>query len=442
MGETRLSMRSTSAALRKFWWVVVLAAIVSTAVTYGYGLMQVPKYRSTATLYFALPQGTSASDLYQGSAYTQSQMLSFAQLTTSSTVLEPVIDELNLEEPPRRLARSIEVSIPQDTVTLRVTAVAESAGEAADLANSVAKQLILVIQDVAPKTPEGASTITAHVIDHAVPPAFQFTPDKTRDALLGGFIGGLVGLAAVLLIGLLDTRLRTREVLAQAGGEPVLGVISKSALLATGGIAVAREPSGETAEEFRRVGSALTYANVKSRAGVLLFTSATPAEGKSTIALNLAMTLAALQHSVLFVDADLRQPSAQEVSGVDGSTGLSTLLLDEDESMEGGVAKHRVRDTTLHMLPSGELPADPGRLLTSDRMAQLIETASAKYEFVVLDSPPTLSVADAGLLAPLVDGVVLVVDARTKRATLTESMRLLESSGAQILGTVLNRARP
>lgn len=440
MAESRISLRGIAGSLRKFWWIVVAAAVIGALGSYVYASLQTPLYKATASLYFALNQSTSASDLNQGSAYTQSQMLSFAQLVTSSRVLEPVIDDLGLDATPRELVRSIEISIPQDTVTLRVTGIANDPKASADLANAIAEQLIIVVKDVAPKNPAGDSTITADIIDDAVAPEFQFTPNKTRDAVLGGFLGGVLGLAVAILIGVLDTRMRNEEALAQAGGDPVLGVVSKAPVLSARGIAVSQEPLGHTAEEFRRIRSALAYANVSSRVKVLLVTSGMPAEGKSTVSVNLAMTLAGLRNSVLLIDADMRRPRAHEHAGIDGSIGLTSVLLDE---VDFEVAKHSVADSTLDILPAGTVPPNPAELLTSSRMAQLLDFAAAEYDYVVIDSPPTLSVADANLFATQTDGVILVVDAtKTRRAALTKSIKSLESGGARILGTVLNRARP
>jgi capsular exopolysaccharide synthesis family protein len=412
--------------------VIALASVLGAGVSYGAASLQTPVYQATASLYFALNHGTSASDLNQGSTYTQNQMLSFAQLATSSRVLEPVIDDLGLDATPRGLARAIEVSIPQDTVILRVTASSTSPQRAADVANAVAESLTATVLEVAPKGPEQTPTISAETIDEAVVPLFQTTPNKTRDALLGGIV-------SALLASILDTRVRNEDILAEVGAAPVLGVITRTKLLEGGGLGVVREPMGHTAEEFRRVRSALTFASISSQVRTVLVTSAAPSEGKSTVAANLALALADLRHTVLLVDADLRRPSIHRLVGIDGSVGLTSVLVGDVEAEAAG---YRLPETSLDVLTAGGSPPNPAEILTSNAMLELIQAAASRYDFVVIDSPPVLSVADANLLSPLVDGVVVVANTSTRRAALAKCMKSLEGAGARILGTVLNRTKP
>jgi capsular exopolysaccharide synthesis family protein len=419
--------------------VIALASVLGAGVSYGAASLQTPVYQATASLYFALNHGTSASDLNQGSTYTQNQMLSFAQLATSSRVLEPVIDDLGLDATPRGLARAIEVSIPQDTVILRVTASSTSPQRAADVANAVAESLTATVLEVAPKGPEQTPTISAETIDEAVVPLFQTTPNKTRDALLGAIVGALVGIVSALLASILDTRVRNEDILAEVGAAPVLGVITRTKLLEGGGLGVVREPMGHTAEEFRRVRSALTFASISSQVRTVLVTSAAPSEGKSTVAANLALALADLRHTVLLVDADLRRPSIHRLVGIDGSVGLTSVLVGDVEAEAAG---YRLPETSLDVLTAGGSPPNPAEILTSNAMLELIQAAASRYDFVVIDSPPVLSVADANLLSPLVDGVVVVANTSTRRAALAKCMKSLEGAGARILGTVLNRTKP
>lgn len=440
MSDSRVDINFVVGALRKLWWVVVLSALLGALGSFGYAKTQTPMYTSTSSLHFSVAHGETATDLNQGSNYTQSQMLSYAQMATGSLVLQPVVDELDLGVSPRELSRSIEVSIPQDTSTMEIAATADDPQRAADLAAAVSEQLINVLDDAGASAADGSPSVVVTIYDEATPPAFQSSPETAKGVLLGGVAGGVIGVALALVIALLDTRVRNEEILVEAGGAPVLGLVAKAPLLRPRAFAVAQEPLSRTAEDFHRICSALNYANVTSEVRVLLVTAGAPGEGKTTISVNLAMTLAGLGHTVLLVDADLRRPRVHQHAGIDGSVGMTNVLL---EQVPLNVATHRVSGTTLEVLPSGEIPPNPAEMLTSHRMEELITEVSAQYDYVIVDTPPTLSVADANLLAPLADGVLLVADAsKTRRAALTQSVKSLELGGARILGTVLNRARP
>lgn len=427
-------------ALKKLWVVIVAFTVLGGAVAFALSASVTPVYQSTATLYFSLSQGSSASDLNQGSTYTQNQMLSFAQLATSSLVLQPVIDELDLDTTPRRLARTIEVTVPLETVLLQIQASSPHAEEAADIANAVAESLTDVVENVSPRAGDSNSVaISAMLVDEAVVPLVQALPNKPRDALLGAAVGMLLGILTALLWTLLDTRVPNETVLSQVVSQPVLGSVSRVRNGADRGLFVAREPLGHTSEEFRRIRSALSYSGVTERVQSLLITSVNPREGKSTFTSNLGLTLAGLRNSVLIIDADLRRPRVAEYFGIEGAVGLTSVLVGDVTLDE---AKIRRPGTTLDLLPSGAIPPNPAELLTSEVMRHLLEEASAQYDYIIFDSPPVVSVADATLLAPFVDGAILVVDAgKTRRSQLAHAVAIFEASGGRIVGVVLNKVR-
>ncbi|MET0811967.1 MAG: polysaccharide biosynthesis tyrosine autokinase [Microbacterium sp.] len=426
-------------ALKKFWAIILALTVLGGLVGFGLSASVTPIFQSTATLFFSLSQGNSASDLNQGSTYTQNQMLSFAQLATSSLVLEPVIDELDLDTTPRLLARTIEVTNPLNTVILQIESSSPDPELAADIANAVADSLTEVVEEVSPKSADGAATISAKLVDEAVVPAVQALPNKTRDAVLGAAVGFLLGILAAILWTLLDTRVPNETVLGEVVSAPILGSVSRVRGANERGLYVAREPLGRTSEEFRRIRSALSYAGVSDRVQKLLITSVNPGEGKSTFSSNLALTLAGLRHNVLIVDADLRRPRVAEYFGVEGSVGLTTVLVGE---VSFDNAKITRPGTTLDILPSGVIPPNPAEMLTSDAMRHLLDEAAARYDFIIIDSPPVLSVADANLLAPSADGAIIVVDAsKTRRTPLAHAVTSLESSGGRIVGMVLNKVR-
>ncbi|HAQ60039.1 MAG TPA: capsular biosynthesis protein [Microbacterium sp.] len=337
------------------------------------------------------------------------------------------------------MARSIEVTIPLNTVILEIKSSSGDPESAAEIANGVADSLTAVVREISPSSANGSSRISANLVDEAVVPNVQALPNKPRDALLGAVVGLLLGVLAALLWTLLDTRVPNETVLSQVVPAPVLGSISRVRGNGERGLYVAREPLGHTSEEFRRIRAALSYSGVAEKVQRLMVTSVSPGEGKSMFASNLGLTLAGLRNNVLIIDADLRRPRVADYFGLEGSVGLTTVLLG-DVSIED--ARMTRPGSTLDVLPSGSIPPNPAEMLTSDAMKRLLEEATARYDYVIIDSPPVMSVADANLLAPFVDGVIVVVDAgKTRRNQLIQAAASLESAGGRIVGLVLNKVR-
>jgi protein-tyrosine kinase len=190
----------------------------------------------------------------------------------------------------------------------------------------------------------------------------------------------------------------------------------------------------EFAEQFRRLAATLHHAQLVNGLKVVMVTSARPGDGKSLTAANLALTLSeSYRREVLLIDADLRRPSLHTVFGVPNVAGLSDgLLLDEDERLAA------VKITsTLTLLPAGRPVQDPMGGLTSQRMRKILEEAAARFEWVILDTVPVGLLADASILAGMVDGALLVIRAgETPHGTLAKAVDVLTRE--KIIGVVLN----
>lgn len=424
--------------LLRAWWVLILAALFGGAVAYAYSSTQPAIYQSTSSTYFSMRSGTSGSDINQGSAYTQNQMLSFAQLAMSSIVLDEVRDDLEIDLTNSQIRNMTSVAIPQNTVILDVTAGSTDPEFAADLANSIAENLAIVVARIAPKDDSGNATIAADVIEPATPAVFQSSPNKQRDALLGAFAGVVLVALAITVWALLDTRVRSEQVLRRLTDLPVLGGIPLRKDKGRRPIVVS-EPNGTSAEAYRRVRSSLRFAAVEHQISAIAVTSSIPGEGKTSTAVNLALTYAEAGLRVLLVDADLRRPMVAETLGLENAVGLTTMLVGsvdfEDARLPWG-------ETSLWVLPAGEVPPNPAELLASARMSELLRELRAEFDIMVVDTAPLLSVADATIIAQNVDTTIVVADVtRIRLAQLARSLDALDRVRAQVAGVLFSRVK-
>lgn len=420
------------------WWVLLIAALVGGGLAFGYSSTLTPSYTAAASTWFSMRSGTSGSDINQGSTYTQNQMLSFAQLAMSSRVLDAVREDLDLDMTAAQIRNTTQVTIPQNTVILDIAASSPDREFAAALANSIAQNLALVVDDIAPKDESGKTTIVADVIEPAIPALYQSSPNKQRDAVLGAFAGVLLAALALTIWTLLDTRVRSEEVLRRITDLPVLGAIPIRKDTSRRPIVVS-EPNGTSAEAYRRLRTSLRFAAVEHDITAIAVTSSIPGEGKTSTAVNLALTYAEAGLRVLLVDADLRRPMVAETLGVENAVGLTTMLVGAVDFEQACVAWG---ESSLSFLPAGEVPPNPAELLASARMSELLGELRAKFDVMVVDTAPLLSVSDAAIIAQYVDTTVIVADVtKVRLAQLSRSLATLERGRAQIAGVLLSRVK-
>jgi capsular exopolysaccharide synthesis family protein len=422
-------------------------AVVVVLCVLGSGLLSLtatPTYQASASLFFSLQNGNTANELAQGSTFTQNQMASYATLATTAAVLEPVIDDLDLDASVRRLARQVSATTPNDTVVLRIAVTSTSAAEAAEIANSVAEHLTEAVDDLAPVDDDGAPSVRSTLVAPAEAPLFPASPNTRLNLVVGLFLGLVLGVLQALLREALDNRVRDVAIVTELSDLPVVGSIPTWSSRSATAVALEEDPHSASAEALRHLRTNLQFLDVAGESGsggarLVAVTSSQAGEGKSTISLGLASALAETGARVLLVDTDLRRPSLAGRLGLEGAAGLTTVLLGRaavpDVVQEWG-------STGLEVLTAGQVPPNPSELLGSPAMTRLLAELREAYDHVVLDTAPVLPVADALILSRAVDGMLLVANAtRVRRAEFGQSVAALRRVDARVLGVVLNQAR-
>ncbi|MGF7183037.1 GumC family protein [Tunturiibacter psychrotolerans] len=293
----------------------------------------------------------------------------------------------------------------------------------------------------------GLESLEVDVVDQALPPAEpQLRPQSTviLTALVFGLLAGIV---AAFLMESLDTGLRSIAEIESITELPSLAIIPRArrssvdqaATLSTAqrNVGILTQPKSQFAEAFRSLRTSLLLSNTGHPPKYIVLTSATPSEGKTTAASNLAAIMAQRDTRVLLIDGDLRRPNIHHRFGLNGKIGLTTVLTGATKLEE---TVQRVPEIpNLDILPSGPVPPFPTEMLSSEAMETILKRCGELYDYIVIDSPPILSVTDGVILARQADAVVLVVrHGKSSKHVVRRARDLLLRSGAAITGIVLN----
>lgn len=425
------------ALLRKRWPWFIAFTVAGIGVVTVITLLMTPIYQASSQVFVSLRSSGSTAELVQGGAFTAKQVASYTELVSSPRVLEPVIEELGLDESPASLAEAITADSPKDTVLIDITASSEDPTDAAKIADATAQSMANLVAEIEKPRSGGESPVELSVVREATVPGDPVLPNARLNLLLGGLIGLVAGVGVILLREILDTRIRSQEDVRMVTSASVIGAVTFDEHAPEHPLIVQESPQSPRAEALRRVRTNIQFLTLESDRRILVMTSAIPGEGKSTTSINLAITMADAGSRVILIDADLRRPSVSRYMGLEASVGLTTVLIGRVELAD---AIQPWGNENLHVLPSGVIPPNPSELLGSTHMNELLAQLAAEYDVVILDTAPLLPVTDAALLARVAGGAVLVVGAGiTHRHHLEEAIGALEAVEAPVQGIVLNR---
>lgn len=285
---------------------------------------------------------------------------------------------------------------------------------------------------------EDVGAMNVSIMEVAAPGGLSY-PVPSRFLLTGLFAGGLMGCGLAWLRDLLDHRLKSVDEIATVLQLPVLGALPYFGAhkeKSHAGRMVALTPRSTAAESVRTLRTALHFGLAGNDTKIIVVTSPSPGDGKSTVASNLAIAMSQADQRVLLIDADLRKPTQHKIFEVKPECGLASVLTErrpvEDAIIVG------VLDS-LDLLPCGHMPTNPVELLNNGFFADMLQKLRDKYDRIIIDSPPVMPVADARVIAALADATILVLRAErsTRRLSLAARNELWQVRATR-LGVVVN----
>lgn len=309
-------------------------------------------------------------------------------------------------------------------------------------ANALVSQIAVLQQELTEATPPENLRV-GQVVEQATLSTSPVSPNHLANGILGLLVGLALGIGIAFLRERLDDRVRDRASLEKYVGVPVMAVVPRVQTWRRGTnpvLITIAEPRSAASEAYRTLRTALLFTSAQRRVKTILLTSARAGEGKTVTTANLGVALAQTGRRVVLVSADLRKPRLATFFGEQTGFGLTNIFSGET-TLWKAIADSGIDN--LKLLPSGPIPANPAELLGSDAMKSVLSQLAAVADFVLIDGPPTLTLADAITLAPLADGVLFVTDAQaTRRGAVEHSRQQLEQVDARLLGAVLNNFDP
>ena len=271
------------------------------------------------------------------------------------------------------------------------------------------------------------------IVDRAQVPTWRFSPSVSRNLAMGMLLGMILGVLVAFVLEFLDDTLKTPDDIEQRLKLAVLGIIPRLAKQLP--IDALKDPRSAFAEAYRSVRTSLQFSTDQGVPRILLITSASPGEGKSTTAMTLARNFSQMGKRVLLIEGDLRNPSLKKTMGMHSDMGLSNLLAGAATVFDVVLDTD---DERLKVVLAGPLPPNPSELLSGSRLVSFLTIAAQHYDQVIIDGPPIMGIADAPILSNVVDGTMMVVHSgKTRISTAQAAVKRLHAARAHIVGSLL-----
>ena len=442
------------AFLKKVWkynWAVAATSLVTAFVVTLISIYLIrPLYRADFTVFVNNRATNTETNLVSNGDMIAAQSLAYtySALITNRSVLEPAAEAASMEKRTyAELKKMVTTDIEENTQLINIHVTAPTPEGALAFAEKIA--------EAAPEYVEGIIEGTSMKIVSA--PATNMLPvypNVEKNAVMGLAAGFIFAIAAMFLHFLLDTKVKDAHELEETSGIALVGSVprihpekkegsrngkrKKKDDAPSWQSVLGADTSWEVMEAYRTIRTNVSFMINGKEKKVIGVTSAVPEEGKTTNAINHAISFAQIGKKVLLIDADMRRPSVTGKLGLRTGSGLSNCLAGQKDLSECIKDNRRYG---IDILPAGAVPPDPTWMLQSERFEKMIAQVREKYDYIIIDLPPVLTVADAYIISKYVDGYLLVIrNGKTEIKAVEDMVSQLRRAGALVIGFINNDA--
>ena len=428
-----MEIRDYLRMLRRGWLAIVLITAVFVGIAAVYLTLAPKRYDAATVLFVSTANPVTIDDLQQGSQFSKSAAVTYAEIIDSVTVLGSVAVDLRPQSSVDELADMVTATVRPQTNLIDISVSGTDPVRVATVANAVGRTAVRVIPRLE-RTEGGRALVRVQQIRRAVEPARAASPNVKRIVALGFVVGLCVGLAVTVIAQTLDNRIRRVQEVRQLADVPLLAAVPQLKRSERRGLVVREKPSSEAGEAFRALRTNISFLESKHRHSLLITAAANDRDGAQVPA-NLAWSLAQTGQRILLVDLDLRRSAVAEILGLAPGAGMSDMLAGHDR------LEDLIRPTEhpyLSVVLSGTSQPGPSELLSAPAMSSALHWMEQQFDHVILHAPPLLSYTDAAVVSVAVGGTLVTVAAGSTQAQhLTTALLALANVRVKPLGLVL-----
>lgn len=438
--KEKINFKRLNSVIKKNKIILILCIIIFIVLgcIYSYYIVT-PKYKSTSTIVLTNDNNKGkTTSVTQTDVNLNTKLVStYGNILKSNSVLERVIEDLNLDISIEELNKDIKINEIDDTQIIEVSILNKDAAKAQEIGNELNKIFIEEVKKI-------YNLENVNILDNASLNQEPYNINHVRDICVFGIIGIVCSSIIIMLIYFLDTTIKIEQDIEEYTDLNLIGVVPKVKIKEE--LIVKNNDKSSISEAIKVIRTNLLYTNKNGESKAILFTSCNPGEGKSWIVSNLAITYAQTNKNVLIIDSDMRKGRQHKIFNVEQQKGLSDLIaqidennLDENYKLLPEYIKES-KIPKLHIITIGSIPPNPSELLSSKKMNVLINMLKNVYDIIILDGTPCNLVSDSIPISRIVDNTVIVAESRsTKIEELNKNVKLIKNIGGNVTGAILNK---